>query len=122
MTIEEFLKSYTPKVQEVSLELRKIALELLPETEEILCEGWKNFTYGTGKSRTDKDLIIYIAPFKDSVNLGFYRGTNLPDKKKLLKGTGKLLRHIKLKTMADYEIEDIIQLITEAKIEQMGTK
>jgi len=122
MTIEEFLKSYTPKVQEVSLELRKIALELLPETEEILYEGWKNFTYGTGKSRTDKDLIIYIAPFKDSVNLGFYRGTNLPDKKKLLKGTGKLLRHIKLKTMADYEIEDIKQLITEAKIEQMRTK
>jgi hypothetical protein len=122
MTIEEFLKSYSPKVQEVSLELRKIALELLPETEEILYEGWKNFTYGTGKSRTDKDLILYIAPFKDIVNLGFYRGTNLPDKKKLLKGTGKLLRHIKLKTMADYEIEDIIQLITEAKIEQMGTK
>jgi hypothetical protein len=122
MTIEEFLKSHTPKVQEVSLALRKIALELLPETEEILYEGWKNFTYGTGKSRTDKDLIIYIAPFKDSVNLGFYRGTNLPDKKKLLKGTGKLLRHIKLKTMADYEIEDIKQLITEAKIEQMRTK
>ncbi len=122
MNIEEFLKSYTPKVKEVSLELRKIALELLPGTEEILYEGWKNFTYGTGKSRTDKDLIIYIAPFKDSVNLGFYRGTNLPDKKKLLKGTGKLLRHIKLKTMADYEIEDIKQLITEAKIEQMGTK
>jgi hypothetical protein len=122
MTIEEFLKSHTPKVQEVSLELRKIAMELLPETEEILYEGWKNFTYGTGKSRTDKDLIIYIAPFKDSVNLGFYRGTNLPDKKKLLKGTGKLLRHIKLKTMADYEIEDIKQLITEAKIEQMRTK
>jgi uncharacterized protein YdeI (YjbR/CyaY-like superfamily) len=122
MTIEEFLKSYTPKVQEVSLELRKIAMELLPETEEILYEGWKNFTYGRGKSRTDKDLIIYIAPFKDSVNLGFYRGTNLPDKKKLLKGTGKLLRHIKLKTMADYEIEDIKQLITEAKIEQLGTK
>ena len=122
MTIEEFLKSHTPKVQEVSLELRKIAMELLPETEEILYEGWKNFTYGTGKSRTDKDLIIYIAPFKDSVNLGFYRGTNLPDKKKLLKGTGKLLRHIKLKTMADYEIEDIKQLITEAKIEQLGTK
>ncbi|HLP55391.1 MAG TPA: DUF1801 domain-containing protein [Fluviicola sp.] len=122
MTIEEFLKSYDPKVQEVCLELRKIALELLPETEEILFEGWKNFTYGTGESRADKDLIIYIAPFKDSVNLGFYRGANLPDKKKLLKGTGKLLKHIKLKTMADYEIDDIKQLITEAKIERIGTK
>jgi hypothetical protein len=122
MTIEEFLKTYDPKVQTICIELRKIALELLPETEEILFEGWKNFTFGTGDSRADKDLIIYIAPFKDSVNLGFYRGANLPDKKKLLKGTGKLLKHIKLKSMADYEINDIRQLITEAKTERLGTK
>jgi hypothetical protein len=122
MTIEEFLKTYDLKVQEVCLELRIIALEFLLESEEILFEGWKNFTYGTGVSRADKDLIIYIAPFKDSVNLGFYHGANLPDKKKLLKGTGKLLKHIKLKTMADYEINDIKQLITEAKIERLGTK
>lgn len=122
MTIEDFLKSYDPKVQEICLQLRKVALELLPETEEILFEGWKNFTYGTGDSRADKDLIIYVAPFKDSVNIGFYRGANLLDKKKLLKGTGKLLKHIKLKSMADYEIDDIKQLIIEAKTERLGTK
>jgi hypothetical protein len=121
MTIEEFLKTYDPKVQEICSELRKIAIELLPETEEILFEGWKNFTYGTGESRAGKDLIIYVAPFKDSVNLGFYRGANLPDKKKLLKGTGKLLKHIKLKSIPDYEIDDIKQLIAEAKIERLGT-
>jgi hypothetical protein len=122
MTIEEFLKTYDPKVQDVCLELRNIALELLPETEEILFEGWKNFTYGTGESRSDKDLIIYIAPFKDSVNLGFYRGANLPDKKKLLKGTGKLLKHIKFKSITDYELDDIKQLINEAKSERLGRK
>lgn len=122
MKIEEFLKNYDPKVQEVCLKLRKIALELLPETEEILFEGWKNFSYGTGESRSDKDLIIYIAPLKDSVNLGFYRGANLPDKKNLLKGTGKLLRHIKLKSMVDHDINDIKQLIKEAKTERLGTK
>ncbi len=122
MKIEEFLKNYDPKVQEVCLKLRKIALELLPGTEEILFEGWKNFSYGTGESRSDKDLIIYIAPLKDSVNLGFYRGTNLPDKKKLLKGTGKLLKHIKLKSINDYNIEDLKQLIIEAKIERLGIK
>lgn len=120
MTIENFLKMYDPKVQEVFLELRKIVLELLPETEEIFFEGWKNFSYGTGESQADKDLIIYIAPFKNSVNLGFYRGVNLQDKKKLLKGIGKLLKHIKLKSMLDYEIEDIKQLIMEAKIERFG--
>lgn len=119
MTIEQFFANYDPKVQEICLYLRKVVLELLPEMEEILFEGWKNVSYGTGASRGDKDLIIYIAPFKDSVNLGFYRGANLPDEKKLLKGTGKLLRHIKLKSITDYKLDDLKSLIIAAKVEQL---
>ncbi|TDB62712.1 DUF1801 domain-containing protein [Arundinibacter roseus] len=122
MTTVEFLKSYDPKVQEICLHLREIARELLNDSEEILFAGWKNFSYGTADSRADKDLIIYIAPFEESINLGFYRGANLPDKKKLLKGTGKLLRHLKIKSMADYDISDIEQLIFEAKTKRQGTK
>jgi hypothetical protein len=121
MTTEEFIKTYNPEVQSICLQLRKIALELLPNSEEILYTGWKNFAYGTGESRSENDLIIYIAPFKDSVNLGFYRGVNLNDPKNLLKGTGKLMRHVKIKSMTDLPIEDLKHLINEAKIEQLGT-
>jgi hypothetical protein len=121
MTTEEFIKTYNPEVQSICLQLRKIALELLPNSEEILYTGWKNFAYGTGESRSENDLIIYIAPFKDSVNLGFYRGVNLNDPKNLLKGTGKLMRHVKIKSMTDLPIEDLKHLINEAKIEQFGT-
>ncbi len=121
MNIEEFIKTYNPEVQSICLQLRKIALELLPNSEEILYTGWKNFAYGTGKSRSESDLIIYIAPFKDSVNLGFYRGVNLNDPKNLLKGTGKLMRHVKIKSMTNLPIEDLKHLINEAKIEQLGT-
>lgn len=120
MTTEEFIKTYNPEVQSICLQLRKIALELLPNSEEILYTGWKNFAYGTGESRSENDLIIYIAPFKDSVNLGFYRGVNLNDPKNLLKGTGKLMRHVKIKSMTDLPIEDLKHLINEAKIEQFG--
>jgi hypothetical protein len=122
MTIEDFFANYDPKVEEICTQLREIALELLPETEEILFEGWKNISYGTGKSHGDKDLIIYIAPLKDSVNLGFYRGTVLLDEKKLLKGTGKLLRHLKLKSINDYQIADIKNLIEDAKIKILTSK
>lgn len=119
MIVEEFLSKYDPKVQEICFQLREIALELLPETEEIVYRPY-NVSYGTGESRADKDLIIYIAPLKDSVNLGFYRGVNLQDKKKLLKGTGKRLRHLKIKSMENIDITDIKQLIMEAKQERLG--
>lgn len=119
-TVEEFFAKYDQSVQDVCLQLRTIALELLPETEEIVFEGWKNISYGTGESRADKDLLIYIAPLKDSVNLGFYRGANLTDQKKLLKGTGKLLRYMKIKSMKSYAIDDIKKLLLEAKTERLG--
>ncbi|MFN3997338.1 DUF1801 domain-containing protein [Algoriphagus sp.] len=122
MSVEEFIAQYDPKVQDAFLQLRKLAKELLPEAEEIFYEGWKNISYGTGESRSDKDLIIYIAPFKDSVNLGFFRGAILPDEKKLLQGTGKLMRHLKIKKLTDFDLDVIKSLILEAKVERFGGK
>ncbi len=38
----------------------------------------------------------YVNSFKAHVNVGFFRGTTLPDRSGLLQGTGKLGRHVKL--------------------------
>jgi hypothetical protein len=40
----------------------------------------------------------------------------------LLNGTGKLLRQIKFKSVTDYDIDDIKQLITEANAERTYKK
>jgi len=122
MNIEDFLAAYDPQVQNVCFQLRQLVKELLPDSEEILYEGWKNISYGKGASRSDKDLIVYIAPFKDSVNLGFFRGAILPDPKSLLKGTGKMLRHVKVKSMEDANLDDVKELVVEAKFERLGVR
>jgi hypothetical protein len=121
MNVDSFIQTYSPGVQQVFHYLRSLARELLPDSEEILYEGWKNVSYGTGESRSDKDLILYIAPFKDSVNLGFFRGALLPDDKQLLKGTGKLLRHVKLKSIGELPEADVRALIVEARKERLGS-
>ncbi len=38
----------------------------------------------------------YVNTFKAHVNVGFFRGSTLPDPVRLLEGTGKLGRHVKL--------------------------
>jgi len=38
----------------------------------------------------------YVDAFKDHVNVGFFRGADLPDAGGLLQGTGKSMRHVKL--------------------------
>jgi hypothetical protein len=38
----------------------------------------------------------YVNSFRDHVNVGFFRGSTLPDPGGLMQGTGKLGRHVKL--------------------------
>jgi hypothetical protein len=44
----------------------------------------------------DNAAFGYVAAFKDHVNLGFFFGALLPDPARLLEGTGKRGRHVKL--------------------------
>jgi hypothetical protein len=41
--------------------------------------------------------FAYVNVFTSHVNVGFFQGASLPDPAHLLQGTGKFMRHIKLK-------------------------
>ena len=60
----------------------------------------KVIRYGTDGSKMS-GLVFGLMPTKNGVSLGFMHGTSLPDPEKLLEGTGKNLRHVKLKTLED---------------------
>ena len=53
-------------------------------------------SYGVGRKKKSEHFC-YISAQKDDVNLGFYYGAELPDPEELLQGTGKLLRHVKVR-------------------------
>jgi hypothetical protein len=40
----------------------------------------------------------YVNVFNSHVNVGFFRGAALPDPAHLLQGTGKFMRHVKLRS------------------------
>ena len=40
--------------------------------------------------------FAYVNAFTAHSNVGFFRGGDLPDRKGLLEGTGKIMRHVKL--------------------------
>lgn len=51
---------------------------------------------------------------KEHVTFAFMRGAALPDPDKLLEGTGKGVRHVKLRTVADVRRPGVKKLIVEA--------
>ena len=47
------------------------------------------------------DQFAVVMPTRNHVGLGFAYGRDLPDPKGRLEGTGKRMRHVKLRTAAD---------------------
>lgn len=58
--------------------------------------------------------FAYVAVFKAHVNLGFFRGTQLPDPDDLLEGTGRFMLHVKLRPGDDIAPVAVAKLITAA--------
>jgi len=42
--------------------------------------------------------FAYVNVFTDHINVGFFHGASLPDPSGMLQGTGKYMRHVKIKT------------------------
>lgn len=96
------ISAFSPDVQAVARVGRALIFDVLPQTVEVPWVRQKIIGYGTGPKKMSEHFA-WIAPAKAHVTFGFYYGAELPDPDALLEGTGKLLRHVKLRTLADVE-------------------
>jgi hypothetical protein len=58
--------------------------------------------------------FAYVNAFRDHVNVGFFRGAEMDDPAGLLEGTGKLMRHVKLRPEHDVDETALTKLIETA--------
>ena len=56
----------------------------------------------------------YVNAFKAHVNVGFFRGAELSDPSSLLEGTGKFMRHVKLRPERELDANALMKLIEKA--------
>ena len=61
--------------------------------------------------------FAYVNTFKTHVNVGFFHGAELPDLAGLLEGSGKRMRHVKLKPGAAINSAALGRLINEAYLD-----
>jgi hypothetical protein len=59
------------------------------EVREVLHDGCPTVCLGDA-------AFGYVAVFSSHVNVGFFQGASLPDPARLLQGSGKFMRHVKL--------------------------
>jgi hypothetical protein len=92
------LKGCDPGVRQIALALRELVLGAEPGSEEVLYSVYAEvivFKIPNIKG----GAFCYIAAYAHHVNLGFYRGGELPDPHRAMKGTGKTMRHIRFQSL-----------------------
>ena len=62
----------------------------------------------------------YVAVFRAHANVGFFRGSELDDPRRLLEGTGKRMRHVKLRPGVDLDSAALQALIEAAYADMKG--
>jgi len=113
LILRELMRGREESVIKIALAARKAVLKVAGKCSEIIYETYcisNAFTF-TGKQGQG---YIHIATYAEHVNLGFDRGTELDDPDQRLAGTGKLIRHIRLKSIMDTRDLAVVRLIEQA--------
>jgi hypothetical protein len=107
--IQQFLLKLNDKKRELAMLTRDTILAASPKISETI--KWNQLTFTYGKANL---AFIYTYAGSDGINLGFFKAVELADPKKLLEGTGKSMRHIKIKSIKEIPNTQIKKWIKEA--------
>jgi len=114
----EFLHRYEPPTQTLALGARALVLsELAPCHEYIFAMRSKVVLLYGPTERAIADAICSLGVFARHVTLTFHRGVHVPDPKRMLRGSGKIMRHVTLNASADLENAGVRTLLREARKE-----
>lgn len=97
--IERILAPTAPEVREIALAVRDLVRELMPGAVEQVDVGDGLIAVGTGLGM--RELVFAIIPHRAHVNLQLADGTELPDPSGIVDGTGKRIRHVTCRSLAD---------------------
>ena len=77
------------------------------DVRELLHDGHPTVCVGDA-------AFAYVNAFKAHVNVGFFRGAEIADPEGLLEGTGRFMRHVKLRPDRDVDAAALMKLIEAA--------
>ena len=114
-TFDDVLAGANEDVQAIARAARALIADVMPDVTEVAWPKQQNAGYGVGPKKMSEQFC-YLGLNKAHVNLGFYYGADLADPGGLLEGTGKSLRHVKLRTLEEVQAPEVRELVKRASL------
>jgi len=105
-----FFAEFSPEMQAITLALREVARQEMHGAQETVFT--QSFNYSPDGLYQHR--ICYLWPGKSHATLGFFYGTSLDDPDELLEGTGKRMRHVKVRNADEAMSPAIRALVRQA--------
>lgn len=105
--VKEWMRTHAGELGEIAEHWFEVMRGCGDDVRELLHDGHPTACAGDA-------AFAYVDAFKAHVNVGFYRGSELPDPDGLLEGTGKFMRHVKLRPDCDIDSTTLQRLIESA--------
>ena len=99
LAFDRHLDAMAPAVADIARALRLTVLEGFPDAVETFDQADGLLAIGTGRSM--RNFLLAIIPHKAHVNLQLADGVDLPNPDGHIEGTGKRVRHVKVRSVED---------------------
>ncbi len=104
--VNSYIENAPEEQKEILLQLRRLIEKSLPSVTEHF--KWSQPVYETEKG------FCYLKSTKKHVNLGFMNAEKIDDPENILEGTGKSMRHIKIKKLDDIKEQVFMEMLKQA--------
>jgi hypothetical protein len=105
--IEDWMREHSGELGAIARRWFEVMRVCGDDVRELLHDGHPTACVGDA-------AFGYVNAFTAHVNVGFFRGAEIADPAGLLEGTGRFMRHVKLRPERDVDATALIKLIESA--------
>jgi len=109
-----FIAKFTPEMAKLIRAARAKMRKQLPQALELVYDNYNFFVIGYGPNEKAGDAILSLAAQAKGLSLCFLQGAALPDPQGILRGSGNVVRNIRLENAATLDRPVVRALIEEA--------
>ena len=109
-----FISKFTPEMGKLIRAARTKVRALVPRALELVYDNYNFFVIGYGPNEKAGDAIFSLAAQAKGISLCFLQGAKLPDPYKILRGSGNVVRNIRLESIDTLDDPKVRQLMDSA--------
>ena len=104
--LQQFIDKFAPDIADLIRSVRKALRRRLPGAIELVYDNYNFFVIGYGPNERASEAVLSIAAQAKGVSICFIQGAKLPDPTRLLIGSGKQTRNLRIQS-ADVLLRDL---------------